>query len=266
MKAGPGAQTLMSVLELRGGAGCTDAHVSFRAAWWMGVTPFARVAHSGYVRGLRITLQVRWLGCSHSTGAGWISLSDQTWVGSRASLIRRLNARFTVQCNTKRNCPRFLSEYGKVDSMCAGPRFGDSSAPGPYASLAGNIDAAGNFDRATGVPNWKHRPEKQTLAVRPRVPARLLLPTVAEACVSRKHRDHMKASAKSRVAVLHSPSSVNRCVIQVLKQCAACVKSVELMCWHAPATLPVPCLCPGAQWNARVAAITARSGGAFLRN
>ena len=42
--------------------------------------------------------------------------------------------------------------------MHRGPRFGDSSAPGPYASLAGHIDAAGNFDRATGVRSWKEAP------------------------------------------------------------------------------------------------------------
>ena len=152
-----------------------------------------RVAHSGHVRGLRITLQVRRLGVLIA-GAGWISLSDQTWVGSRASLTRRLNARFTVQCNTKRNCPRFLSEYGKVDSMCAGPRFGDSSAPGPYASLAGNIDAAGNFDRATGVPNWKHRPY---IYIRPRGRA-YPRACCGHRCGSMRVQDHnTKASAKS---------------------------------------------------------------------
>lgn len=34
----------------------------------------------------------------------------------------------------------------------------------------------------------------------------------------------------------------------VLKACKACAVGAKLACWHAPASEPVKCACPGADW------------------
>lgn len=36
----------------------------------------------------------------------------------------------------------------------------------------------------------------------------------------------------------------------ILKACAACAKNVTIACWHAPASEPVRCSCPGSRWTA----------------
>ena len=54
-------------------------------------------------------------------------------------------------------------------------------------------------------------------------------------------------SAKELAGQLDTSNAFDRAT-GILSSCAACVESVKMVCWGAPADEPVKCACPGAEW------------------